>query len=80
MFEAETGGRLAIDRDHHLLAEILLIRRDVGEIGLLLQFAEKLVGPQAKLRLVQILENVLVLRARQPALDLDVLHRLQMQR
>ena len=78
--ETEPGGGVAIDIDHHLLAEVLLVRGDVGQFRLFLQFVQELVGPLAQFFRVEVLKHVLIARPRQPALDLDVLHRLQMQR
>ena len=72
-------GRFAIHRDHDLLAEILLIGGDVGQIRLLAQFGDKPIGPAAQFLIVDILKNVLVLRSGLPGFDLDILHRLQMQ-
>ena len=48
--------------------------------GCLLQFGNEPIGPVAQLLIVDVLENVLVLSSGLPGFDLDILHRLQMQR
>ena len=77
---AVTPRRDAVSRsidERELQAPGLLVARDVGELGQRAQPARAPRRPGGELVGVGVLERVLVLRAADAAVDLQVLHRLQ---
>ena len=78
--DAEARGRVAIDRQIRAKAAVLLVRRDVLQLRRVAQRFEELPAPEIELRHVGVLEAVLILRAADPILDREVLHRLHVER
>ncbi len=65
----------------HLEAGVLLVARDVPELGERLELLRATFGrPDGQLLRVRVLERVLVLRLAHAAVDLQILHRLQVER
>ena len=67
---AAAGGLFAVDVEDDLEARRLLVGGDVGQLRRALHGGEQAGRPLGQLRLVEILERVLVLRAGDAAVDL----------
>ena len=76
---AEARRPCAVDRQRRRRGRILLVRRHVGQFRHAAQALEQARGPGVELVEVGVGHRVLVLRARQPAADVDVLRRLHEQ-
>ena len=78
--DAQTRGRAAVDGQVDLQPLVLLVAAHVPQLRQLLQGLHQLGGPAVQFIDVRVFEAVLVLRAADPVLDREVLHRLHEQR
>ena len=75
----EAGRLVAVHLHGELQTVGLLVAGGVGEFGQRAQTVEQLVGPGTQFGGVGVLQNVLVLRAADAAVDLEVLHGLHVE-
>ena len=77
--DAEARGLVAVDGERQCGAARLLVAGDIAQLRQRLHLGEDLRGPRVELAQIGVEQRVLILRAGQPAADIDVLRHLQEQ-